>query len=107
MEEMSMKIVLNYIQENFLEPKNEIESYSASAAWEVYDRLVTEYQYSPYFLTGISKRHPLEIVEEFIDDMDCFVRKSRSKEAFLMFCIAKEEGETILELLQSFCFYLE
>lgn len=104
MDDRDVLIMERYIQECTVEPELDdpdhyyfdLHSYSRWAAYEVYNRFVCEAMKLPPHISGKEPLTPLEIVEDFIDEMDYYAQVAQSDRVREIFQIARDEGKCIL-----------
>ena len=76
-------------------------TYSRFSAEEIYDRIAEEAMILPYPVSNEIQRTPLEIINEFIDELDAYHEEATSRSAQKMFEYAKYEALDILDILYS------
>lgn len=105
--EAAVSILQYYIDEHFFEPRSNWpkdyfrgRSYSRWAAYELQGRIIEESLRLPPHLTitGREQKTPIEIVEEFISEMDYFSEINDNRSSQFMFSIARETARRILDL---------
>lgn len=94
MNEISIAILLDCLEENLFEPNNrwpsdifEERSYARWAAYEIWERILDH----PYKSTD-------DIIDEFILDMELQILATDNEDKERMFRVAKETAEDILTL---------
>lgn len=102
MNQVAISIVQEYADENFFEPlknwpKNEFirRSYSRWALQEILSRLMEQEDILPWD-TFFRMRSPIEVISEFIDELDSYVEISRDEKTRLIFSIARDSAEDAL-----------
>lgn len=73
-------------------------SYSRWAAYEIMSRMAERTTRLPEFITGIPHDSPIDIIEEFLGEMDLYLDTSKTNQSRRIFTIAKNTGEDILTL---------
>lgn len=81
-------------------PKDEFDKrcYSRWAANEILERLIDETMRLPQFITGRESKSPLDIISEFISELDYYVDISEDKRTRLIFSAAKDTATEIILL---------
>lgn len=104
-EAYAINLVQDYIDKKLGEPSSKLDektfeylSCSRWAANEIMDRIIEEASMLPPHITGRFPKSYVEIIEEFIDDMDCAFETCDNKQNRVMFIIARDTGEDILLL---------
>lgn len=77
----------DYVRESYV--------YARWAAIEISERLVMESCILPEEVSGIQQRSAIEIVEEFIEEVDSFAQESSTSKAKFIFSIAGDEARRI------------
>lgn len=91
-----------YIERNFPKPTcDPCDSYSRWAANEILERTILETEKLPSYITGVESIDLLDIVEEFIDEMDYYAAKSSYEASRLAFSVAREEAKCILHEIKT------
>lgn len=92
MKEVAVSVIQEYIDEYLFEPSitwpdSEFNrrSYSRWAAEEILSRVIQE----------PSNRDPLDIIEEFANEMDRYLDYSDDKAIYFIFIVAKETAEDV------------
>lgn len=75
-------------------------SYSRWAANELLDRIIDEVSKPPPFVTGEFPRTHIEIIEEFIENMDYLSELCSHREQKCIFSTARYVGEEIMALFE-------
>ncbi|MDR1066194.1 MAG: hypothetical protein LBL35_01995 [Clostridiales bacterium] len=74
------------------------QSYSRWAADEITNRLIAQEPIFPWDIFYLDLKSPVEIIMEFISDMDDFSERSEDIDVRSIFVIAKEAAAGILDL---------
>lgn len=104
MDDRDVLRIEEYIRDDLPKSKEyfDLYVYSHWAAYEVLERVINEAMKLPPHITGKEPRTLVEIVEEFIDEMDYYYWASSWDKAKEMFAIARDEGTCILLYISSF-----
>lgn len=73
-------------------------SYAKWAAYEIIDRLNAEAERLPSFLTGREPVPPVDIIAEFMDDLENYIYDGCSEKHERIFTIAKDFADEIILL---------
>ena len=73
-------------------------SYARWAAYEIIDRLNTEAERLPSCITGREPVPPVDIIAEFMDDLENYIYDSCSEKHERIFTIAKDVADDIILL---------
>ncbi len=73
-------------------------SYAKWAAYEIIDRLNTEAERLPSSLTGREPIPPIDIIAEFMDDLENYIYDGCSEKHERIFAIAKDVADDIILL---------
>lgn len=105
MNEAAVSVIREYIEKclfepNFNWPKYEFDlrSYSRWAANEILERVIEETLRPPPNISGYETKSPINIIKEFIEEMDDFYEVSDSKRIQYICSIAREAAKDILYL---------
>ena len=74
----------------------DIHTYSRWAANEILERMIDETMKLPSHITGKESMSAVDIIENFIDEMDYYSWVSSSHRAKTIFRIARDEGKCVL-----------
>jgi len=105
--EAAVSVLQYYIDEYLFEPKSNWpkdrfggRSYSRWAAYELQGHIIEESLRLPPHLTitGREQKTPIEIIEEFISEMDYFSEMNGNIRSQFIFSVAKETAKEILDL---------
>jgi hypothetical protein len=111
--DVAISIISKYLDEHlcatdYLEQVNPKESkeyfedfsYARWAAYEIIDRLNTEAERLPSHITGYLREPvpPVDIIAEFMDDMECCIYDGCSEKHERIFTIAKDVADDIILL---------
>lgn len=104
MDDRDVLIIEQYIRDDLPKSTDYFDLYVFSqwAAYEVLERVISEAMKLPPHITGKEPRTLIEVVEDFIDEMDCYYWMSSFDKARNMFSIARDEGMCILLYISSF-----
>ncbi len=101
----AISVIQEYIDKCLFEPQTNWSkyyiwerSYSRWAAYEIQGRIIEEAFRLPVHITGREQQTPIEIIEEFINDMDNYSCFRDDKKPNPIFSIAKNAAEDILYL---------
>lgn len=105
MDETAVLTIQKYIDDYLLEPRSngprrylDQRSYSRWAAYEIQNRIIDEVSRLPPHITGRDLVSPIDVILEFISDMDYYHSLSDNKQSNLIFSIAIETAKNILYL---------
>lgn len=76
-----------------------IRSYSRWAANEIMARIMEEELRLPYHISGLEQRVPIEIAQEFVDEMGMLRKCASNRDQRDLYFQAEYIGEEILSLL--------
>ena len=111
--DMAISIISKYVDEHLcttdylgqVNPKESKEyfedlSYARWAAYEIMNRLNTEAERLPSYITGSLREPvpPVDIIAEFMDDMECCIYDGCSEKHERIFTIAKDVADDIILL---------
>jgi hypothetical protein len=106
MDETAVSEIQEYIDTYLFEPKQNwpehcfVErSYSRWAAYFIKERIMEESLRLPAYLTGREHNTSVDIVLEFMDDMDYYLCSGSSKRSSLIFSTARRTAEDILNFI--------
>lgn len=85
--------IQNYIDNHIITP-----SYSLWAADEIMNRVIEELSKLPPHITGVEPISHIEIIEEFIREMDYLYETSITTKNKLIFMEARSTGKEILRM---------
>lgn len=98
-----VRLVQDYISKSVPEPSVrdsdemfDLHAYSFVAAEEVLSRVIKEAMKLPAYLTGRYDPDVLDIVDDFVEEMDHYAHSSDSEDAKRIFSIARDEGKCIM-----------
>ena len=77
----------------------ETRSYSRWAADEILERIMEEELKLPYHISGLEQRVPIEIVQEYIDELYTAWESTVDKKRKYMYSTAMHTADEILSLL--------
>ena len=102
-----IRFLIDYIDENHSEPAQtrnalefEWEAYSKWAAHEILDRLIFESSKPPERMTGKERASTIDIIEEFLIDVNYYAETSDDSRNQFMFLVARFEARRILNLFR-------
>lgn len=100
-----IRFLADYINENYSEPARtkdirefEWKVYSKWAANEILERLVLEDSKLPEHITGKARASVIDIIEEFLIDVNFYAETSDDSRNQYMFLVARFEAKRILNL---------
>ena len=100
-----IRCLLDYIEENHSEPLRtrdatefEWEAYSKWAAHEILDRVIFEASKPPECITGKERASTIDIIEEFLIDVNYYAETADDSRNQFMFLVARFEAKRILNL---------
>lgn len=73
-----------------------VQIYSRWAAYEILERMINEISKPPQHISGIKRRSTVEIIDEFIDEMEYYYELSEN----LIFYVARNAAMNILTLFE-------
>ena len=105
MDDTAVWTIQKYIDDYLFEPRSnwprhylDQRSYSRWAAYEIQNRIMEEISRLPTHITGRDPVSPIDIILEFISDMDYYHGLSDNKKSNLIFSIAIDTAKNILYL---------
>lgn len=105
MDERDIATLERYMGEYLFEPSlgwfkdaYDMQVYSRWVANEILQRMMNEAMKLPEHISGVERRSAIEIVDEFIDDLECAYSGSHNHDAKLIFFMALDAAENIREL---------
>lgn len=104
MDDRDVIIIEEYIQQCSIKPEInprepfffDLSSYSRWAVDEILRRTMCEAMKLPPHISGKESLSLIDVVENFIDDMDCYTHFASSDRAKEIFEIARDEGKCVL-----------
>jgi len=103
MNETAISAIREYMDAYFFEPTPSwpignftVRSHAQWAVNEILNRIIAEELRLPTYLTGREIISPIEIIEEFISEMDYFYEISGNDSARLIFAVARDTADEIL-----------
>lgn len=103
MYEKELNFISKYIDDRFYLPNLRFpreyfikQSYSRWAGNEILQRIFLETEKPPTHITGVFPKTPLEIVQEFIEDMEFCICSRTNHDHDYIFKIAKTAAEEIM-----------
>lgn len=101
----AVSVVQRYLHEQlpipvstYSEEASKTRAYSRWTAEEIISRIMEEELKLPYHISGIEQRIPIEIVNEFIDELYTMWELSKVEEHKYMFSVSLHTAEEILSL---------
>lgn len=105
MNESAISVIQEYIDKHLFEPGSnwpesyfDERSYSRWAAYEIQGRIYEEILRLPPHMTGREPKSPIDIILEFINDMENYSCFRDDEKPNLIFSIAKDSAKDILYL---------
>lgn len=101
-----IRMIQEYIEECLAIPittNEELKNiffYSQWAANEILNRIIDELSRLPAHITGREPRSHIEIIKEFVDEMDYYYHKCETKVNKLIYSSARTTGMEILYLFE-------
>jgi len=111
--DMAISIIIEYVDEHlcFLDRLSEVDpkdskdyfedlSYARWAAYEIMERLNDEAERLPPHITGSWREpiQPVDIIADFLDEMECYIYDGCSEQHERIFSIAKNVGDQLILL---------
>ncbi len=72
--------------------------YERWAVDELAERMLDEADLLPFHISGREHKDPIEVIREFVDEMDGYCDMSDDRKSWSIFSIARDVGEEILDL---------
>lgn len=103
--EIAIDVIIDYL-DFYLgilpgERHNPRKSYRRWAVITILDRMMKETMKNPEYLDGEERESPIDIICEFIYDMEYLCEEATHAEGMLIFMEAQEEGMRILDLFEN------
>lgn len=103
--ERDIRFLIDYVNENHSEPVQtkdpyefEWKVYSKWAAHEILDRMIFEASKLPEHITGKEKQSAIDIIEEFLVDVNYYAETADDSRNQFIFLVARFEAKRILNL---------
>ena len=107
MDDRDVLTLQDYINKHLFEPcinwprhEFELHSYSRWAAYEILERVINETMKLPPHITGFERESTVDIIDNFINELDYYYDGSKDVRRQLMFAIARDEAKNILCLFE-------
>lgn len=107
MNEKAISIIQKYVDKNLFKPRSnwskyyfKERSYSRWAAYEIQERIIEEILRLPTHITGREQKISIEIIKEFINEMDYYNEINSNRNSSFIFSVAKDTAKEILYLFE-------
>lgn len=108
MTEHDIRVIAEYAEDRLVEHDGRLDdsviranAYSDWAIDELLGRLIEEESKPPEYVTGRPSISTVEVIEDFINEMEYYRDTSSTEEQILLYSIAVEEGENVLRIFEA------